>query len=65
MIEFLIAGGYPVDGKPSEVAYPDPSNVAEEDDKICFLNLPTLVELKIASGMTGQDPIRDLVDVLE
>lgn len=65
MIEFLVAGGYPGDGKPKEVAFPDPSNVAEEDDSIRFLNLSTLVELKIASGMTGQDRMRDLVDVQE
>jgi len=64
-IEFLVTGEYPGDGKPKEVAFPDPSNVAEEENNIRYLNLPTLIELKIASGLTGQDRLKDLVDVQE
>jgi hypothetical protein len=64
-IEFLVTGEYPGDGKPKDVAFPDPREVAEEENSIRYLNLNTLVELKIASGMTGQDRMKDLVDVQE
>ena len=64
-IEFLVTGEYPGDGKPKEVAFPDPADVTEEEDGIRYLNLRTLIELKIASGMTGQDRLKDLVDVQE
>jgi hypothetical protein len=64
-IEFLVTGDYPGDGKPKEVAFPDPREVAEDDNNISYLTLNILVELKIASGLTGQDRMRDLVDVQE
>ena len=64
-IEFLVTGEYPGDGKPKDVAFPDPSEVADEENEIRYLNLKTLIELKIASGMTGQDRMKDLVDVQE
>jgi len=64
-IEFLVTGDYPGDGKPKPVAFPDPSQVSIEKDGIKILGLPTLVELKIASGMTSADRQKDLVDVQE
>jgi hypothetical protein len=64
-IEFLVTGDFPGDGKPKEVSFPDPSSVVQEENGIRYLNLPTLIELKIASGMTGQDRLKDLVDVQE
>lgn len=64
-IEFLITGDYPGDGKPKPVAFPDPAQVAFERDGIRFLGLPTLVELKLASGMTNAARLRDLADVQE
>lgn len=64
-IEFLLSGGYPGDGKPKPVAFPDPSQVFIERDDIRFLRLPTLVELKLASGMTSPDRLKDLTDVQE
>jgi hypothetical protein len=64
-IEFLVTGEYPGDGKPKPVAFPDPSAVNFEHDGICFVNLPTLVEMKLASGMTGAERHKDLVDVEE
>ena len=64
-IEFLIQGDYPGDGKPSPVAFPDPASVSERRDGINFLSLPTLVELKLASGMTGAERMKDLADVQE
>ena len=41
------------------------AEVGDVDDKISYLNLNALVELKLASGMTGQDRMKDLVDVQE
>ena len=64
-IEFLITGGFPGDGKPKPVAFPNPADVAVESDGIRYVNLPTLVELKIASGMTSTDRLKDLSDVQE
>jgi hypothetical protein len=64
-IEFLITGQFPGDGKPKPVSFPDPSNVAAEIDGIRYLNLPTLVELKLASGMTNPGRLKDLADVQE
>lgn len=65
-IEFLITGGFPGDGKPKPVAFPDPDAVAVDIDGIRYLGLPTLVELKLASGMTGGvGRLKDLADVVE
>lgn len=64
-IEFLVTGGFPGDGKPKPVAFPDPEAVGVELDGVRYLNLPTLVELKIASGMTNSQRIKDLADVQE
>lgn len=64
-IEFLTTGEYPGDGKEKPVAFPDPSSVTFESDGISYLNLPTLVELKLASGMTNPGRLKDLSDVLE
>jgi hypothetical protein len=64
-IEFLIAGQFPGDGKPKPVAFPDPSRVAESRSGIRCLNLPTLIELKLASGMTDPGRQKDLADAIE
>jgi hypothetical protein len=64
-IEFLITGGYPGDGKPKPVAFPDPANVAVEIDGIRYVGLPTLLELKLASGMTNVNRLKDLADAQE
>jgi hypothetical protein len=64
-IEFLVAGQYPGDGKPKAVAFPDPARVGEEVDGVTYLTLPALVELKLASGTSAPDRMKDLVDVQE
>lgn len=64
-IEFLVTGDYPGDGKPKPVAFPDPAEAAVDLDGIRFLSLPTLVELKLASGMTGGlHRLKDFTDVV-
>ncbi|MBX9581039.1 MAG: nucleotidyltransferase family protein [Gemmataceae bacterium] len=64
-IEFLVAGDYPGDGLPKPVAFPDPAAVGVEIAGLRFLALPTLVELKLASGMSSPRRAKDLVDVQE
>jgi hypothetical protein len=64
-IEFLVAGEFPGDGKPKPIAFPDPAAVAHEIDGVRYINLPGLIELKLASGMTNSERMKDLADVLE
>lgn len=64
-IEFLTTGDYPGDGKPKPVAFPDPTAVSVELDGVSYVNLQTLIELKLASGMTNPGRLKDLSDVLE
>jgi len=64
-IEFLIAGEYPGDGKPKPIAFPNPQDVFEIRDGIKVLQLPRLIELKLASYMTGKARSKDLGDVEE
>ena len=64
-IEFLVAGQYPGDGKPKPVAFPDPAQAGVVIDGVRYLGLPALVELKLASGMTGGVArMKDLADVV-
>lgn len=64
-IEFLTAGEFPGDGKPKPVAFPDPASQCVEIGGIKYVNLPTLIEMKLASGMTNTERIKDLGDVQE
>jgi hypothetical protein len=64
-IEFLLAGDFPGSGKPQPLAFPSPSQTERlVHEGVSFIGLARLVELKLASGMTGGvDRARDLVDV--
>jgi hypothetical protein len=62
-IEFLVTGEYPGDGKPKPVAFPAPEAASIEKDGVRWLSLPSLVELKLASGMTSPGRLIDLADV--
>lgn len=62
-IEILITGDYPRDGKPKPVAFPDPSVVFTERGGIRVIPMETLIELKLASGMSAPHRLRDLPDV--
>lgn len=64
-IEFLITGGFPGDGKPKPVSFPDPADVAIEMEGRKYIPLTTLIELKLASGMTNTHRLKDLADVQE
>jgi hypothetical protein len=62
-IEFLVAGDYPGDGKPKPIAFPDPSQANVEMEGIHYLRLSSLIELKLASGMTNPLRLLDIADV--
>ena len=62
-IEFLVTGEFPGDGKPKPVAFPDPQVVEETREGIKVINLKSLIELKLASGMTAKARLQDLADV--
>jgi len=64
-IDVVLSGDFPGDGKPKSVAFPDPEDVAVRGDRVRLLPLETLVELKLASGLTAPHRIRDLADVVE
>jgi hypothetical protein len=64
-VEFLVTGQFPGDGKPKPVSFPDPKDVSVERDGIHILGLPTLIELKLDSGMTNAGRLKDLADVQE
>jgi len=64
-IDVVLAGGYPGDGQPKPVAFPDPARVSVRRDEIAVLPLPSLLELKLASGMSAPHRLKDLADVLE
>jgi hypothetical protein len=64
-IEVITAGEYPGDGKPKPVVFPDPADGIVEIEGIKTLSLEKLIELKLASGMTGLGRRKDLADVQE
>ena len=45
--------------------FPDPATEYEIIDGIRTIPLPRLIELKLASGMTGRGRLKDLADVQE
>jgi hypothetical protein len=64
-IEFLVSGQFPGDGKPKPVAFPEPIPASVEVDGIRILSLPSLLELKLASGMSNITRAKDIGDVVE
>lgn len=62
-IEFLVTGRFPGDGKPKPVAFPDPAKEGVEIDGIRYVSLTSLLELKLASGMSSAPHrLKDLAD---
>lgn len=64
-IEVMTTGEYPGDGKPKPVRMPEPAAASTEIDGIKFVTLEKLIELKLASGMSAPDRLKDLADVQE
>lgn len=65
-VDVLIVGDYSGDGKPKPVSFPNPESVREvRDESLPHLNLRSLLELKIARGMTAPHRLQDLADVIQ
>jgi hypothetical protein len=64
-IEFVLTGDYPGSGKPQPVSFPNPADAEPVVlEGVKFVGLHRLIELKLASGMTGgPDRAKDIVDV--
>jgi hypothetical protein len=64
-VEVITAGEYPGDGRPKPISFPPPAAASVEIDGVRFVTLEKLIELKLASGMTAPDRLKDLADVQE
>jgi hypothetical protein len=64
-IDIIVAGEYPGDGKPKPVRFHDPQENFVIIDGIKTVNLETLINLKLTSGMTARGRLKDLADVEE
>lgn len=65
-VKFRVAGEFPGDGKPKSVRFPPPADVLHRSEEgIAFVNLETLIELKLASARSAPHRIKDRADVLE
>lgn len=63
-VDFLIAGEFPGDGRPKPISFPDPASIPPGEAPYRILDLRTLIELKLASGLSAPDRLVDLADVL-
>lgn len=64
-VEVITEGEYPGDGLPKEIVFPAPDEFAVVIDGVKTVTLVKLIELKLASGMTAPDRLKDLADVQE
>jgi hypothetical protein len=64
-IDVVLTGEYPGDGKPKPVVFPDPAQAAVRGARVALLPLNSLIELKLASGLSAPHRLKDLADVLE
>ncbi len=64
-IHFILTGEYPGDGRLKPVVFPDPAVAAVRGERVALLPLLTLIELKLASGISAPHRLKDLADVLE
>jgi hypothetical protein len=64
-VDVVTSGEYPGDGKPKSIAFPDPRSVSESKGGIRTIRLGSLIELKLASGISAKARLKDLADVQE
>ncbi|MGB7210539.1 MAG: nucleotidyl transferase AbiEii/AbiGii toxin family protein [Pyrinomonadaceae bacterium] len=64
-VEIITSGEFPGDGLPKPVVFPDPAEFAVVIDGVKTVSLEKLIELKLTSGMTAGDRLKDLADVQE
>ena len=48
-VDFLLTGLYPGSGKRGPIAFPEPGSVGEFINRLCFVDLATLIQLKLAA----------------
>ena len=63
-IDMVLAGEYPGDGKPKEIAFPSPEQAKTLVSGMPVVPLETLIELKLASGISAPHRALDLADVI-
>ena len=64
-VDTLIVGEYPGDRLPKPVSFPQPESVSQRNEEgLPFISLKTLIELKLASGMTAAHRLQDMADVM-
>lgn len=63
-VDILVTGGIPGDGTPHGVVFPDPAEVAIEIEGRKYVSLATLIEMKLASGLSAADRLQDLADTI-
>jgi len=61
MIKFATAGEYP--GRQKSVSFPDPATASVQIGATQVITIEKLIELKLASGLTNTQRMRDLSDV--
>ena len=64
-VEIITAGEFPGDGLPKPVRFPHPNEFSVEIDGIKTISLEKLIELKLTSGISAADRLKDLADVQE
>jgi hypothetical protein len=64
-IDIITSGEFPGDGKPKPVQFPEPDEFAVTIDGIKTISLEKLIELKLSSGISAGDRLKDLGDVQE
>jgi hypothetical protein len=64
-VEVITAGEFPGDGLPKPVSFPDPDEYSVIIDGIKTISLEKLIELKLTSGISAGDRLKDLADVQE
>src|SRR5262245_24628016 len=62
---FRIEGDQPGGSAWGQVRFPNPLVDSATDSGIRFVSLPTLLSLKLASGLSNRDRLRDIADVQE
>lgn len=66
-INVLVSQEFPGDGLPKPVSFPEISKSCSEvtEDGVRILDLPTLIQLKLASAISAPDRMKDAADVQE
>jgi hypothetical protein len=64
-VEIITSGEFPGDGLPKPVQFPHPNEFSVEIDGIKTVSLEKLIELKLTSGISAADRLKDLADVQE